>query len=99
MGIIRRDWTPRKADEWTKEDWIAIIISPIAYIFIAIGVGLSILLIPYGFIILAVGIILTIIMHWVIDPKLKAISKGFEKQQKKYLEELEKKIRWEETNE
>jgi dipeptide/tripeptide permease len=98
MGI-KRDWTPAKADEWTKEDWITIIISPIAYILIAIGVGLSVLLIWYGFIILAVGIILTIIMHWIIDPKLKVISEGYEKQQKKYLEELEKKIRWEETDE
>lgn len=98
MGI-KRDWTPAKADEWTKEDWITIIISPIAYILIAIGVGLSALLIWYGFIILAAGIILTIIMHWIIDPKLKVISEGYERKQKKYLEELEKKIRWEETDE
>jgi dipeptide/tripeptide permease len=96
---IKRDWTPVEADEWTKEDWVTIIISPIAYILIAIGVGLSALLIWYGFIILAAGIILTIIMHWIIDPKLKAISEGYERKQKKYLEELEKKIRWEETDE
>jgi hypothetical protein len=24
MGFIRRQWTPKEADEWRKEDWIAL---------------------------------------------------------------------------
>ena len=98
MSIIRRKWTPAEADEWTKEDWLTIIVSPLAYIFLTVGTGLSFLLLPIGFITLAVGIILTIIMHWIIDPKLKTISNEYEKKQKIYLMDLEYKVRWGKKN-
>ena len=98
MSIIRRKWTPAEADEWTKEDWLAIIISPLAYILLTVGTGLSFLLLPIGFITLAVGIILTILMHWIIDPKLKTISNEYEKKQKEYLMDLEDKARWGKKN-
>ena len=98
MVLIKRNWTPSEADEWKKEDWMAIIISPAAYFFLAIGVGLSFLLLPVGFILLAIGIVLTIILHWIIDPKLKVISNEYEKKQHEYLEELERNVRWEEEN-
>lgn len=96
MALIRRKWTPAAADEWTREDWIAIVLSPLAYITLAIGVALSIFLFKVGFIILGAAVVLTVLMHWVIDPKLKMISEDYEKKQKHYLEELEKIIRWEE---
>ena len=96
MALIRRDWTPASADEWTREDWVAIIISPLAYIGLAVGVALSILLLPVGFIVLGGAVVLTVLMHWVIDPKLKTISEEYEQKQKHYLEELEKTQRWEE---
>ena len=96
MALIRRTWTPAAADDWTREDWIAIVLSPLAYIGIAVGVALSILLLPVGFLILAAAIVLTILMHWVIDPKLKMISQEYEKKQKQYLDDLEKTVRWEE---
>lgn len=98
MSFINRKWTPAHADEWTKEDWITIVISPICYILLSLGIGLSMLLLPVGFIVLAAGIILTIIMHWIIDPKLKMISEEYEKKQKNYLETLESNTRWEEHN-
>ncbi|MFB0515040.1 MAG: hypothetical protein ACETWG_00355 [Candidatus Neomarinimicrobiota bacterium] len=96
MALIRRQWTPAAADEWAREDWITIILSPLAYIALAIGVALSMLLLKVGFIILGAAVVLTVLMHWVIDPKLKTISEDYEKKQKKYLEELEKIVRWEE---
>lgn len=96
MALIRRKWTPAAADEWTREDWVAIVLSPLAYITLAIGVALSIFLFKVGFIILGAAVVLTALMHWVIDPKLKMISEDYEKKQKHYLEELEKIIRWEE---
>ncbi len=96
MALIRRKWTPAAADEWTREDWIAIVLSPLAYITLAIGVALSMFLFKVGFIILGAAVVLTALMHWVIDPKLKMISEDYEKKQKHYLEELEKIIRWEE---
>lgn len=98
MSFIKRKWDPIQADEWTKEDWITIILSPLAYIFLSIGTGLSLLLLPIGYITLGIGIILTVLMHWVIDPKLKTISTEYEKRQHDYLEELERKTRWEGKN-
>ena len=98
MSFINRKWTPDHADEWTKEDWITIVISPLAYVLLSLGVGLSMLLLPIGFITLGAGIILTVIMHWIIDPKLKMISEEYEKKQKEYLLTLERKARWEEHN-
>jgi hypothetical protein len=67
--LIKRKWRPEEADNWTKEDIITIIISPLAYMFLMLGVGLSIFLLTTGFIMLLIGIILTGIMHWIIDPK------------------------------
>ena len=98
MGLIKRKWTPTEADEWRKEDWFTIIISPLAYFFLTLGVGLSFLLLTEGFILLAIGIVLTIVMHWIIDPKLKVISGEYEKKQHEYLEELERNVRWEDNN-
>lgn len=99
MSLIKRNWTPAEAEEWTKEDWVAIVLSPLAYVALTLGVALSFLLLWWGFLILGIGAILTILMHWVIDPKLKEISEDYEKKQKHYLEELERSVRWEESNE
>jgi len=96
--MIRKTWSPQQADEWTKEDWIVIIVSPICYVLITIGVALSILLQVSGYVMLIVGIILTIYIHLIIDPKLKAISTDYETKQQDYLRELEAKVRWESTN-
>jgi amino acid transporter len=98
MPFIRRTWTPREADEWAKEDWITVIISPLCYILFTLGILWSILLQPIGFILLGSGIVLTYIMHWIIDPKLKSISEEYEKKQKAYLEDLEKHVRWEDKD-
>lgn len=95
MGLINRKWTPGEADEWTKEDTITIIISPIIYVLLTIGCALSMLLVPAGFVILAVAIVLILFMIYVINPKLSAVSEGYEKKQKQYIEELEKKVKWE----
>lgn len=93
--LIRRKWTPHEADEWTKEDWIAIILSPFSYILIAVGVAMSLFLLPIGFIFLGIGIIITAFMFFVINPKLKSISEGYEEKQREYLQDLEKIQRWE----
>ena len=96
MALIRRTWTAKEAEEWTKEDLITVIISPLIYFLLTIGVALSALLIPIGFILLVVGIFLTAVMIYIINPKLSTISEDYEKKQKKYLEELEKNIKWQE---
>lgn len=96
MASIKRSWTPHEADEWTKEDWIAIVLSPISFILITFGLAMSLFLLPAGFIMLIIGIIITAFMFWVIDPKLDVISEDYEHKQKEYLDGLERIQRWEE---
>ena len=96
MSFIKRKWTAHEAEEWTKEDWFAIIISPFSYILICMGLAMALFLLPLGFIMLAIGIVITILMFWIIDPKLKAVSSSYEKKQAEYLKDLEKIQRWEE---
>jgi c-di-AMP phosphodiesterase-like protein len=96
MRGIKRKWTSAEADQWTKEDYITFIISPLVYVLLAMGTALSIFLFWYGWVLLALGLVLLVVMLWIIDPKLKAISEDYELKQKKYLEDLEKIERWEE---
>jgi hypothetical protein len=94
-SFIKRDWTADEADEWTREDWLAIVISPLAYMTLMIGLAMAVFKMWSGVIIFVIGLVLSLIMYWVIDPKLKAISQEYEKKQKQYLEDLEKIVRWE----
>ena len=96
MSWIKRKWTAQEADRWSKEDYLSFIISPLIYILLALGVALSLLLLWYGWVILGACVVLFIVMFRIIDPKLKAISEDYEAKQKKYLEDLEKIVRWEE---
>ncbi len=96
MAFIKRNWTAQEADEWTKEDWIAIVLSPLSYIFITMGLAMVFFLLPIGFILLVIGVACAVMMFWVMNPKLNAISTDYEKKQKSYLDELEDIQRWEE---
>jgi ABC-type transport system involved in cytochrome bd biosynthesis fused ATPase/permease subunit len=95
MSWIKRNWTAAEADIWTKEDYLTFIISPLVYVLLMIGTALSLFLLWYGFLLLGAGVALMLLMIWVIDPKLKAISEDYEIKQKHYLEDLEKIVRWE----
>jgi small-conductance mechanosensitive channel len=95
MSLFRKDWTPAEADDWGINDWIAVIVSPVIYVLILIGGALSMLLIPAGFVLLGIGIVLLVVLLRVIDPKLAAVSRGYEEKQKHYIEELERKVKWE----
>ena len=94
MPLIRRTWTAAEADEWTREDWFVIVLSPICYFALTLGVALAFLLRWEGFAITAASIVLIVWMHWIIDPKLKAISEEYEKNQQEYLSELEDSVSW-----
>jgi membrane protein YdbS with pleckstrin-like domain len=96
MSWIKREWTASEADRWTKEDYLVFIISPLVYVLLAVGTALSLFMLWYGWVILAASLVLLLVMIWIIDPKLKAISGDYEHKQKQYLEELEKIERWEE---
>ena len=96
MNLFRKNWTPREADEWTVHDWVAVIVSPLIYLLLTIGVMLSMLLVTAGFFMLGAAIVLLVLLVRVINPKLDAISEAYEKRQKEYIEELERKVKWEE---
>jgi len=96
MPFIRRQWTSKEADEWTREDTITVIISPLVYVLLMIGTALSMFAMWQGFVILGAGIILMLVMIWIINPKLSSVSEGYEKKQKGYIEDLDRAIKWEE---
>jgi dipeptide/tripeptide permease len=96
MPFIRRQWTPREAEKWTREDTITVIISPLVYVLLMIGTALSMFAMWQGFVILGAGVILMLVMFWIINPKLTSISGEYEKKQKGYIEELERTVKWEE---
>lgn len=95
MAFINRTWTPKTAEEWSKEDTITVILSPLIYVLLTLGTVFSMLLIPAGFFVLGAGIVLTLVMIFIINPKLSVISGEYEKKQKQYLDELERKVKWE----
>ena len=97
MAWLQRKWTPEQADEWTKEDFIASVLSTLAYITLMLGIALSLLALTIGYVILLLGVSLSLAMYYVIDPKLRTISSEYEKKQKAYLTELDKIQHWEET--
>jgi hypothetical protein len=41
------------------------------------------------------GAFLSIVIYWVIDPKLRAVSQEYEAKQVQYLEVLERRLHWE----
>ena len=95
MSWIRTNWTAEEADEWTKEDTITVIISPLIYVLLTIGVALACMFMWQGYVLTAGGLLLTYVMHKIIDPKLRAISNEYEKKQQEYLNDLEASTRWE----
>ena len=95
MSLFRKDWTPADADEWTIHDLLASMLSVASYFLVAVGVAGALLLKVWGFVALAAGLVSIVLMFLIIDPKLKAMSQGFEKKQQKFLEHLDKTTRWE----
>jgi len=94
--LIRRSWTPQQADEWTREDWIAVVLSPLVFAALMIGVTKLLLLQPAGIWLVLGAVLGTGVIYWVIDPKLRAVSQEYEAQQARYIEQLEKRLRWQE---
>ena len=95
--LIRRSWTPEEAEGWSREDWIAIVLSPIVYALIIIGVARLLLGLLDGALITLGAIAGAFALYWVIDPKLRAVSVEYEAKQASYLEQLERSVRWDES--
>jgi len=96
--LIRRRWTAKLASEWTREDWIVIVLSPLVFAFILFGLTKLLLLQISGLWLVLAAIAGAAAIYWVIDPKLRAVSEEFETTQAKYLEELERSVRWDDAS-
>ncbi len=93
--LIRRSWTPEAAEEWTREDWIAIILSPLVFALVMVGVAKLVLGQWGGAWLTLLAVAGTLVIYWVIDPKLRAVSHEYEAKQAGYLDELEGNLQWE----
>lgn len=94
--LIRRTWTAEQADAWTREDWIVVILSPLVFAALMIGVTKLLLLQPGGLWLVLGAVLGTGAIYWVIDPKLRAVSQEYEARQARYVEDLERRLRWQE---
>ena len=95
--LIRRQWTAEQAGDWTREDWIAIVLSPLVMAALMIGMTKVLLLQPGGFLLLISAVAGTALIYWVIDPKLRAVSAEYEEQQERYVKQLEERLRWQDN--
>jgi hypothetical protein len=94
--LIRRAWTPEQADAWTREDWIAVALSPLVFAALMIGLTRLLLLETDGIWLVVGAVVGALAIYWVIDPKLRAVSSEYEARQARYVEELERRLRWKE---
>ena len=92
-------WTPEQAEAWTREDWIAIVLSPVIFALLMIGVTKLLLLQAGGVLMVIAAVELSGVVYWVIDPKLKAVSAEYEAQQEAYVKQLEERLRWQDDGE
>jgi hypothetical protein len=95
--FIKRTWTAAEAEEWTREDWMVIVLSPLVMAAFMIGIASLLLLQPGGIAMTLFALVGTGVIYWIIDPKLRAVSAEYEQRQARYLEELERGVRWEEA--
>ena len=95
MSLFRQNWNPADADEWTIHDLLASLLSVASYLLVAVGVAGALLLKVWGFVALAAGMVSMVLMFLIIDPKLKAASRGFADRQHEFLEHIDKTTRWE----
>ena len=93
--LIQRSWTASEAEAWTREDWIAIILSPIVYGLIMFGLVNALLMRWTGVLELIAAFVGMGIIYYVIDPKLRAVSAEYEERQAAYVSRLERGVRWE----
>ena len=92
--LIRRQWTAEEAQDWTREDWIAIVLSPLVFAGIMFGLTKVLLLQWSGLWALLGAVVGSVVIYWVIDPKLRAVSADYEEQQASYIKTLESRMRW-----
>jgi hypothetical protein len=96
MALFRDEWTPHEADEWTREDYLAIVFSSVSYLLMTICIALLFVRPLWGLASTIGAVVFGWLMYRVIDPKLKTLSEEYETKQKEYLQRLDKVMKWEE---
>ena len=96
MAFFRNEWTPHEADEWGREDYLAIVFSSISYVLMTICIALLFVKPLWGVLSTIGAIVFAWLMYRVIDPKLKTLSEEYETRQKEYLHRLDTVMKWEE---
>jgi Na+/proline symporter len=91
---IRRHWSAEEAEDWSREDWIAIVLSPVVFACILFGLTKLLLLQWSGLWGLLGAIVGSVVIYWVIDPKLRAVSLDYETRQAGYIADLDRRLRW-----
>jgi hypothetical protein len=97
-GLLHKEWSPEEADMWTSHDVVAALLSAACYVLVAVGVAGALLLRTWGFVALAASVLCAWGMFRVIDPKLRALSVAFDRNQAGYLERMDQRTRWEERS-
>jgi len=92
--LIKRRWSAREAQEWTREDWIAILLSPAVFACLMFGLTRTLLMQPAGIGILLAAVAGAAVIYWVIDPKLRAVSAEYELSQAGYIADLDRRVGW-----
>jgi hypothetical protein len=95
VTLFKKDWTAHEADRWTRHDFLACVFGVLAFTLVTVGVAGALLLRTWGFISLGLSVVFTWLTFKVIDPKLRALSRNFEKKQAGYLDAVERQNRWE----
>ena len=88
-ALVRRRWSAAEAESWTREDWFVIVLSPLVLACLMIGVTWSLLLRVEGFFVLAAALVGMVLLWWIIDPKMRAVSAEYEERQSRYILENE----------
>jgi hypothetical protein len=96
MRLFRTRWTPHEADEWTREDYWAIVFSSISYVLMTVCIALLFVRPLWGVLSTIGSAVFAWLMYRVIDPKLRTLSEEYETKQKEYLHRLDKVMKWEE---
>jgi putative flippase GtrA len=96
MGLLKQSWSRQDAEEWSVHDLLASLLSVACYFLVAIGVAGSLLLQTWGYVTFIIGIACAVLMHRIIDPKLKAASSSYGEKQSEYGDRIERLNRWEE---
>lgn len=66
-------------------------LAPLAYALIMVGLAWLLLARPGGLLLTAAAFACAALLYWVIDPKLRAVSREYERNQARYLETLERR--------